>query len=187
MPIKTLIALFIITSSLLSHSTLSATKGNALMPFTLESKSFTQGGEIPTRFTCEGDNISPALTWSGVPQNTKSLVLMVTDPDAPDPAAPKMTWIHWLLYNIPPSITELSENFHPDKTIKEGKNDWHKTGYGGPCPPIGRHRYFFTLYALDIVLPDLKQPNKSTLEKAMAEHIIDQAELIGTYQKKSWF
>lgn len=187
MPIKSLIALFIITCSLLSNSTLSATEGNALMPFTLESKSFTQQGEIPTRFTCEGDDISPALTWSGVPQNTKSLVLMVTDPDAPDPAAPKMTWVHWLLYNIPPSVTELSENFHPDNTIKEGKNDWNKTGYGGPCPPIGRHRYFFTLYALDIVLPDLNQPNKSTLEKAMAGHIIDQAELIGTYQKKNWF
>ncbi len=187
MTTKNLTLVFILVTSLFNCFNVFANEGKDSMSFTLQSKSFAHRGEIPSRFTCEGDDISPALTWSGVPENAKSLVLIVTDPDAPDPAAPKMTWVHWLLYNIPPSTTELSENFHPANQIKEGKNDWHKTGYGGPCPPIGRHRYFFKLYALDIVLPDLNHPDKNKLEKAMAGHIIGQTELIGTYKKKAWF
>jgi hypothetical protein len=109
------------------------------------------------------------------------------DPDAPDPANPRMTWVHWVLYNIPATIGSLPEKVKekdlPKGTL-HGLNDWKKTGYGGPCPPIGRHRYFHKLYALDVVLPDLKQPTKAKLEKAMEGHVLLKAELIGVYQKK---
>lgn len=163
-----------------------AAEGEQSMSMTLKSPAFTHQGEIPGRFTCDGTDISPALTWSGAPQNAKSLVLIVDDPDAPDPAAPKMTWVHWLLYNIPANVNGIAEGITSDELpsgTKEGKNDWKRTGYGGPCPPIGRHRYFHKLYALDFVLPDLKIPGKAQLEKAMEGHIIDQTELIGTYQR----
>ena len=115
-------------------------------------------------------------------------MLIVDDPDAPDPAAPKMTWVHWVLYNIPPTLKEISQNIAPSELppgIRQGKNDWKRTGYGGPCPPIGRHRYFHKLYALDIELPDLHHPNKAQVEKAMQGHIIEQTELIGTYKRGS--
>jgi Raf kinase inhibitor-like YbhB/YbcL family protein len=155
------------------------------MSLTLMSPAFTHQGHIPTSYTCEGDDLSPPLSWSGVPQNTKSFVLIVDDPDAPDPKAPKMTWVHWVLYNIPASATELSEGTTklPAGT-REGLNDWKRTGYGGPCPPIGRHRYFHKLYALDTVLPDLGRATKADVEKAMKGHVLAHAELIGTYQKK---
>lgn len=156
------------------------------MNLTLQSSDFVHQSEIPSRFTCDGENISPALSWSGVPQNTKSLALIVDDPDAPDPAAPKMTWVHWVLYNIPPTLQEIPRNIAANDlppTVRQGKNDWKRTGYGGPCPPIGRHRYFHKLYALDTELPDLNEPNKAQLEKAMQGHIIGQTELVGTYQR----
>ncbi len=136
---------------------------------------------------CQGDDSSPALSWSGVPAQAKSLVLIIDDPDAPDPAHPKMTWVHWILYNIPPTISELPEAVvasHLPVSTREGLNDWKRTGYGGPCPPIGRHRYFHKLYALDIELSDLNHPTKAQLEAAMKGHILEQAELIGTYQKQ---
>jgi len=161
-------------------------EGEQHMTLILKSPDFAHQGEIPKIFTCDGNDSSPALSWSGLPQNTKSLVLIVDDPDAPDPAKPKMTWVHWLLYNIPPTATELPQAVAvanlPVGTY-QGENDWKRTGYGGPCPPIGRHRYFHKLYALDIELPDLHHPNKTQLEKAMAGHVIGQAELIGTYQR----
>jgi len=151
----------------------------------LTSKSFGAGAEIPTQYTCEGDDRSPPLQWSGVPADARSLALIVDDPDAPDPQAPKMTWVHWVLYDIPPDVTGLAEAVRdlPNGT-REGKNDWKRTGYGGPCPPIGRHRYFHKLYALDVVLPDLGEPTKAQLEAAMKGHIVASAELVGTYQKK---
>ena len=156
------------------------------MPMTLKSSSFAHQTPIPNRFTCDGPDVSPALSWSNIPQNTKSLVLIVDDPDVPIPAIPIITWEHWLLYNIPPTISELPEkimqNDLPTGTL-QGKNDWKQTSYRGPCPPIGRHRYFFKLYALDTELPDLNLPNKTRLEKAMAGHIIDYAELIGIYKR----
>lgn len=154
------------------------------MSLILTSLAFAHMAAMPAKYTCQGADVSPPLAWSGVPAGTKSLALIVDDPDAPDPAAPKMTWVHWLLYNIPPSTTGLPEAVKqlPPGTL-EGLNDWGRTGYGGPCPPIGRHRYFYKLYALDAVLPDLKQPTKAQLEKTMAGHILAQAELIGTYQK----
>ncbi|MGD1982731.1 MAG: YbhB/YbcL family Raf kinase inhibitor-like protein [Chromatiaceae bacterium] len=156
------------------------------MTLSLRSSAFDDGGEIPREHTCEGDDTSPPLSWSGVPQDTRSLVLIIDDPDAPDPAAPKMTWVHWVLFNIPPDATGLaaamtSEQL-PDGT-GEGLNDWQRTGYGGPCPPIGRHRYFHKLYALDKVLSAMQQPTKTEVEKAMAGHVVASAQLIGTFQK----
>lgn len=156
------------------------------MALTLTSSAFTANGSIPSRYTCEGEDVSPALSWSGAPAGTKSFALIVDDPDAPDPNAPKMTYVHWVLYNIPASASSLPEaatsNNLPAGT-KEGRNDWKRLGYGGPCPPIGRHRYFFKLYALDTMLDDLGEPDKPKLEQAMRGHILEQAELVGTYQK----
>jgi Raf kinase inhibitor-like YbhB/YbcL family protein len=156
------------------------------MPFTLVSAAFAPQGEIPARYTCEGADISPPLAWSDAPEGTKSFALIVDDPDAPDPKAPRMTWVHWVLYNLPATARALPEGVKsralPPGT-KEGRNDWKRTGYGGPCPPIGRHRYFHKLYALDAVLPDLGAPTKRELEKAMAKHIVARAELVGTYEK----
>ena len=154
------------------------------MTLTLTSTAFADHGEIPRHHTCEGEDRSPPLAWSGAPAGTRSLVLIVDDPDAPDPAAPKMTWVHWLLYNLPIDCTGLPEGVGklPPGTL-EGTNDWRRTGYGGPCPPIGSHRYFHKLYALDTVLPDLRHPNKAALERAMAGHVLTQTQLVGTYRK----
>jgi len=154
------------------------------MSFTITSSAFAPAGEIPAVCTCEGADTSPRLEWSGAPTGTKSFALIVDDPDAPDPAAPKMTWVHWVLYNIPAESTHLAEAVSelPEGTL-EGTNDWKRTGYGGPCPPIGRHRYFFKLFALDTTLPDLNSPTKAELEKAMHGHILAQTQLMGTYQK----
>jgi Raf kinase inhibitor-like YbhB/YbcL family protein len=154
------------------------------MGLKLTSTVFSSKGEIPVRHTCEGEDISPPLAWSEIPAGARSLALIVDDPDAPDPAAPKMTYVHWVLYNLPPATSWLAEGVKqlPDGAM-EGTNDWKRTGYGGPCPPIGRHRYFFKLYALDAILPDLKHPTKAQLEAAMKGHVIEQTELMGTYQK----
>ena len=156
------------------------------MPFTLTSSAFAHHGEIPRRHTCQDEDVSVPLSWSGVPDGTKSLALIVDDPDAPDPKAPRMTWVHWVLYNIPPTATGIKEAVKHEELpagTREGLNDWKRTGYGGPCPPTGRHRYFHKLYALDTVLPDLEHPNKAALEQAMRGHILAHVELIGTYQK----
>ncbi len=154
------------------------------MNMTITSSAFAHNGSIPKQYTCEGQDISPQLAWNAVPAGAMTLVLIVDDPDAPDPAAPRMTWVHWLLYNLPASCTGLSEAVQalPPGTL-DGLNDWKRAGYGGPCPPIGRHRYFHKLYALDVVLPDLKIPTKKVLEQAMKGHIIAETQLVGTYQK----
>jgi Raf kinase inhibitor-like YbhB/YbcL family protein len=156
------------------------------MTFAITSSVFVPGGSIPSLYTCEGRDLSPPLAFGGVPAGAKSLALVVDDPDAPDPAAPQMTWVHWVLYNIPPATAGLPEAVKasalPTGTL-EGLNDWGRTGYGGPCPPIGRHRYFHKLYALDVVLPNLARPDKAALEKAMRGHILATVELVGTYQK----
>lgn len=150
------------------------------------SPSFVEGGEIPARFTCEGDDVSPELVWTDPPAETKSFVLIVDDPDAPDPHAPKMTWVHWVLFNLPSSQSGLPEGV-PSASLPvgtgQGLNDWTRTGYGGPCPPIGRHRYYFKLYALDTTLA-LHQPTKSAVEQAMVGHVLDHAVLMGTYLKQ---
>ena len=156
------------------------------MSLAISSSAFAPNAAIPSLYTCEGDDVSPPLAWSGVPAGTKSLALIVDDPDAPDPAAPKMTWVHWVLYDIPPTAGGLPEAIKPPDLpagTREGVNGWGRTGYGGPCPPIGRHRYFHKLYALDTVLPDVKRADTSALQKAMQGHILAEAVLIGTYQK----
>ncbi|HEV3192708.1 MAG TPA: YbhB/YbcL family Raf kinase inhibitor-like protein, partial [Polyangiaceae bacterium] len=143
--------------------------------------------EIPTKHTCEGADKSPPLAWTGVPQGTKSLALIVDDPDAPDPKAPKMTWVHWVLFGIPPTVSGLTEGVTSAELpagAHEGVNDWKAPRYGGPCPPIGRHRYFHKLYALDTVLSLPGQPDKPALEQAMKGHVLEQATLMGTYEKK---
>ena len=156
------------------------------MSLAIRSSAFAVDGAIPSRYSCEGKDVSPPLAWSGAPAGTKSYALIVDDPDAPDPAAPKMTWVHWVLYDIPASAGGLDEAIRSDALppgTREGRNDWKRSGYGGPCPPIGRHRYFFKLYALDTTLPKLAHPDKAALEKAMAGHILAEATLIGTYRK----
>ena len=157
------------------------------MPFSLRSSVFEAGGAIPRRYTCQGDDVSVPLEWDDPPANTKSFALIVDDPDAPDPAAPRMVWTHWVLYNIPAEAKILKEAMKPNELppdTLEGLNDWKRTGYGGPCPPIGRHRYFHKLYALDTLLEDLGEPDKTALERAMQGHVLATAELIGTYQKQ---
>lgn len=158
------------------------------MSLSLASDAFSHGGVIPSRHTCDGQDISPQLLWQDVPTETKSLVLIVDDPDAPDPEAPRMTWVHWVLYNIPSSTSGLREGIHnaelPEGTL-QGLNDWKRAGYGGPCPPIGQHRYFFKLYALDTVLTDLHKPTKTKVEAAMQGHVLSQAELVGTYKRSA--
>ncbi|UCG89171.1 MAG: YbhB/YbcL family Raf kinase inhibitor-like protein [Gemmatimonadota bacterium] len=155
------------------------------MDFTLTSAAFADGQAIGPEYTCDGADRSPPLEWDGAPASTDSFVLIVDDPDAPDPAAPKMTWVHWILYNLPPSTRSLAAGVTDEDLpagTKQGINDWGRTGYGGPCPPIGRHRYFHKLYALDTKL-DLGTPTKDQLEQAMAGHILAQTELVGTYRR----
>jgi Raf kinase inhibitor-like YbhB/YbcL family protein len=160
------------------------------MSMTLTSPSFKHKGDIPERYTCDGPNVSPPLEWSGVPTGTKSLALIVEDPDAPDPDAPRGTWVHWVLYDVSPEMTGLPEGMSAGTNSKklhprelEGVNDWKHTGYQGPCPPKGKHRYFFKLYALDVLLADMGHPAKAALERAMRGRVIDHAELIGLYQR----
>jgi hypothetical protein len=157
------------------------------MALTISSPAFGSNEPIPARYTCEGDDISPALAWSGVPSDAKSLVLIVDDPDAPDPNNPKTTWVHWVLYNLPVSSSGLPDAVREQDLpagTRQGRNDWKRLGYGGPCPPIGRHRYFHKLYALDTELPDLGDATKAAVEQAMNGHVLASAQLIGTYQKR---
>ena len=150
----------------------------------ITSKAFADGEAIPAKYTADGKDISPPLSWEGVPAGVRSLVLIVDDPDAPDPRAPQMTWVHWVLFNLPPDSTGLPEGVKSGKLpagTREGMNDWKRSGYGGPAPPVGRHRYIHKLYALDITLEGLGTPTKAKIEDAMQGHIIAEARLIGTY------
>jgi Raf kinase inhibitor-like YbhB/YbcL family protein len=154
----------------------------------ITSTAFQAGGSIPSKYTCEDRDLSPPLAWSGAPDGTKSFALIVDDPDAPDPAKPQRMYVHWVVYNIPAATVALAENASKKglpKGAVQGKNDWGKAEYGGPCPPIGRHRYFFKLYALDTELTGLSSPTKADLERAIHGHVLDSGELIGTYQKAS--
>jgi Raf kinase inhibitor-like YbhB/YbcL family protein len=156
------------------------------MSLSLTSPAFTHEGSIPRRNTCEGEDVAPALGWSGAPPGTASFALIVHDPDAPDPNAPTMDYVHWVLYDIPASVSGLPEGVTsadlPGGT-REGVNDWENTGYGGPCPPIGRHRYYFELHALDRLLGDLEEPNRQRVDAAMEGHVLGTAVLMGTYRK----
>jgi Raf kinase inhibitor-like YbhB/YbcL family protein len=160
--------------------------GSARVSFTLRSPAFGDGDEIPARHTCDGDDVSPPLEWSAPPAGSRSLALVVDDPDAPDPRAPRMTWVHWVVVDLPPAAGSLPEGVTASalsKGARTGRNDWKRAGYGGPCPPIGRHRYFHKLYALDVALPALASPTKAELERAIEGHVLAEAVLIGTYQK----
>jgi Raf kinase inhibitor-like YbhB/YbcL family protein len=156
------------------------------MALTLTSPAFQPMGAIPKQYTCDGADLAPPLQWTSVPAGARSLALIVDDPDAPDPAKPQRTWVHWVLYDIPPTATGLPEGAKSGdlpRGTREGNNDWKRAGYGGPCPPIGRHRYFFKLYALDAPLGDLGGADKAKVEAAMTGHVIERAELVGTYEK----
>jgi Raf kinase inhibitor-like YbhB/YbcL family protein len=156
------------------------------MALSVNSSAFQPFGAIPRKYTCDGDDVSPPLRWSGVPDGAASLALIVEDPDAPDPAAPKRIFVHWVLYDMPASADGLPEGVSTQglpRGTREGRNDWKRTGYGGPCPPVGRHRYFFRLFALDTELGDLRAPTKADLEATMAGHAIESTELVGTYER----
>jgi Raf kinase inhibitor-like YbhB/YbcL family protein len=161
--------------------------GTEPMAFTLRSSAFADGAEIPRRHTCEGEDVSPPLAWSDPPAGTRSFALVVDDPDAPDPKAPQRTWVHWIVYGIPGDARALAEGAGAGELppgARHGRNDWGRGDWGGPCPPIGRHRYFHRLYALDSELGDLHAPTKAALLRAMEGHVLAQAELMGTYQKR---
>ena len=152
----------------------------------LSSSAFDANAPIPPKYTCEGANVSPPLAWSGAPATAKSFALIVEDPDAPDPAKPTRVVTHWVAYNIPGTTPGLSENASKKGMpagSAQGLNEGNKPAYMGPCPPIGSHRYFFKLYALDTVLTGLKTPKKADLQQAMQTHVVDSTQLIGTYQK----
>ena len=155
--------------------------------FTLSSSAFASGSEIPKRFTCDGADVSPPLTWRGAPAETRSFALFIDDPDAPDPRAPKRVWVHCVLYDIPATVTELRESGAHASAVsgaRDGLNDSNERGYSGPCPPVGRHRYFHRLHALDSVLGDLgPKARKADVERAMAGHVLATAELMGTYAR----
>jgi Raf kinase inhibitor-like YbhB/YbcL family protein len=154
--------------------------------FTLKSEAFKNQEDIPAQFTCEGEGISPALSWSGAPQKTKSFALIVDDPDAPDPAKPGKVFSHWVVYNIPPHTKSFAEGIktYPAGT-QVGVNEEKKPEYIGPCPPVGKHRYFFKIYALDKTVHFIARPTQADLEKEFVGHILAQSELIGLYAKRS--
>ncbi|HSE27125.1 MAG TPA: YbhB/YbcL family Raf kinase inhibitor-like protein [Gemmatimonadales bacterium] len=153
----------------------------------LRSSAFEPDAPIPARHTCDGPDLSPPLSWSGAPPETRSFALIVDDPDSPDPAAPKRIWVHWLLYNIPADQLSLSEgagNHDGAPAGEHARTDANRPGYHGPCPPIGRHRYFFRLAALDALLPSLgPRARRADLEQAMEGHVLATAVLMGTYAR----
>jgi len=150
------------------------------------SPAFANNGRIPAQYTCDGVDTSPPLSWSDAPQGTRSFVLIVDDPDAPNPKAPKLTWVHWVIYNVPADVHSLPEDAARHGLpagAQQGLNDSKRVGYSGPCPPIGTHRYFHKLYALDTVPQDLGHPTKAQLLSAMQGHVLAEAQLVGTYEK----
>ena len=158
--------------------------GGAAMALTLTSSAFSPGDAIPTVHTCEGADKSPPLAWSDAPAGTKTFALVVDDPDAPDPAAPKQTWVHWVVYDLPATASSLAAGAALPRGARVGRNDYGHDRWNGPCPPVGRHRYFHKLYALDVALGDAGPLTKTALEKAMTGHVLQEADLVGTYQKQ---
>jgi hypothetical protein len=154
------------------------------MALAITSPAFGDRAPIPALYTCDGENLAPPIGWSGPPPHTASFALIVDDPDAPDPAAPKRTFVHWVVWNIPAPVREIVEGGTLPDGAREGRNDGGGTGYTGPCPPIGRHRYFFKLFALDTQLADLGSATKADLEKAMEGHVLERAEIVGTYARE---
>jgi Raf kinase inhibitor-like YbhB/YbcL family protein len=165
------------------EQTATGAEGGKKMEIKITSPAFEEGGMIPSRYTCDGEDISPPLQWEGVPEGTMSIALISDDPDAP-----MGTWVHWVVYNIPPDKTELAENFGDDETLpdgtRQGLNSFRNIGYGGPCPPSGTHRYFFKIYAVDKIIDVVSIADKPTLLKAMEGHILGQGRLMGKYARK---
>ena len=155
--------------------------GNTPEAMKLISSAFAEGQRIPRQYTCDGVNVSPPFEWSGIPKSAQTLAIIADDPDAP-----AGTWVHWVLYNLPAANIGMVENLPQDETLKaggfQGKNDFEKIGYGGPCPPSGTHRYFFKIYAIDMELPLKAGATRADVEKAMADHVVAQAQLMGTYR-----
>lgn len=153
------------------------------MTLNVTSIAFSHNGMIPVRYTADGADVSPPLAWQGVPADAKSIALICDDPDAP-----MGTWVHWLVWNIPPTKTGLDENVPPDAVLKDGirqgTTDFNQIGYGGPAPPSGTHRYFFKVYALDTMLDLPADSVKQELEEAMEGHILAKGELVGKYARK---
>ena len=159
----------------------SVSDGGRAMSFAVKTTAFSEGGAIPKKYTCDGADLSPELTWADAPERTQSLALIVDDPDAP-----VSTWTHWIIWNIPPKPATFAEGVPKDQNLpngaRQGKNDFKRIGYGGPCPPPGKpHRYFFKLYALDSKLDVNAGANRNELERAMKGHVLSQAELMGKY------
>ena len=182
--LKMILAATLLAGFLAACGANNAKSSKVPMSIELTSTAFAQGQSIPARYTCDGADVSPALTWSNSPAGTKSFALTVTDPDAP-----MGTWVHWVVYDLPATAHSLPENVAKSQYIagnaRQGLNDFHHLGYGGPCPPLGKpHRYFFTLYALD-VMPDLKPGlTRNDLLKAMQGHVLAEGQLMGTYQRR---
>jgi Raf kinase inhibitor-like YbhB/YbcL family protein len=172
-----LIVFFLSFIFLLSCKNNEKTKGDEVPEMKIQSNSFGNSKMMPAKFTCDSENVSPGLTFSGVPAGSKSLVLIVDDPDAPGG-----TWVHWTVWNIDPSVTEIPEDSVPEESI-EGKTDFGKPGYGGPCPPSGTHRYFFKLYALDTVLDLDASATAADIENSVKGHVLENARLIGLYKR----
>lgn len=180
--IKPLLLLTAISAFALLHPLLSIDKEEKKMEIDIKSSAFDEGGFIPVKFTCDGQNISPPLEWNGVPEGTQSLALISDDPDAP-----MGTWVHWVVYNIPPDINGLEEGI-PKKEIlandiEQGLTDFGSVGYGGPCPPRGTHRYFFKIFALDRKFNFKPGLTKSELLEKIKDNIIGRGELIGKYKR----
>ena len=179
---RTILVLMLVSSVLVACSSNTSKEGTT-MTIQISSSAFSEGQPIPKEYTCEGADVSPPLTWANVPEGVKSLALICDDPDAP-----VGTWVHWVLYNLPPETRELGDSVSTkpvlDNGARQGITDFKRPGYGGPCPPPGKpHRYFFKLYALDTAL-DLKEgATKKDVEKAMQGHILAQGQLMGTYKR----
>jgi Raf kinase inhibitor-like YbhB/YbcL family protein len=156
--------------------------GGVQMGITVTSAAFGDGDRIPAKFTCDGENVSPPLAWTGVPESSETLTLICDDPDSPSG-----TWVHWVLFNLPATATELAEGVRPEKQLtsgaRQGRNDFKKIGYGGPCPHGGTHRYYFKLYALDTALSLPPGVTKDELLKAMQGHILAEGQLMGKYRR----
>lgn len=152
------------------------------MGLVVKSSAFKEGEMIPMKYTCDGEDISPPLSWEGVPEGTKSIAIICDDPDAP-----MGTWVHWVLFNLPPGTNTLPEAVPPEAVLENGArhgiNDFRKLGYGGPCPPSGTHRYYFKIYALDIVLGLQSGASKADLLKAMEGHVLSEGQIMGRYKR----
>ncbi|MCX8009973.1 MAG: YbhB/YbcL family Raf kinase inhibitor-like protein [Ignavibacteria bacterium] len=176
--------IFFISNLLISEIIFSQKKlKGKSMEIKVESSAFKEGEFIPSKYTCDGENISPQIKWSNYPKETKSFALINDDPDAPIG-----DWVHWVVYNIPADVNELNENQPSTKTLNngavQGLNDWKKFGYGGPCPPSGTHRYFFKIFALDSILKLEPGATKKQLLDAMKGHILAEGKLMGKYSRK---